>query len=320
VPLVPATRENLARAAQRLSKGGLVAFPTETVYGLGAMAFDPQAVAQIFESKHRPSFDPLIVHVLEGEMLGTVISALPRAAEPLIEAFWPGAVTLVLPKAAAVPGLVTAGLATVAVRMPAHPVARALLELVGAPLAAPSANPFGALSPTRAEHVARGLGERAGLILDGGPAEYGIESTIVALEPRPALLRPGAVPVEAIEAIIGPLARELDRLAVSAPGQLPQHYAPATPVRLIEPARVPASERRRAGVLALRDEFEGYAAARALSHRGDLREAAAGFFEALHELDALGLERIDAQPLPERGLGLAMMDRLTRACARMKLE
>lgn len=315
MPVVPADPQNLARAAKLLRCGGIVAFPTETVYGLGAVAFDPQAVARIFESKRRPSFDPLIVHVLDREMLSKTISELPRAAQRLIETFWPGALTLVLPKASTLPGLVTAGLATVAVRMPSHPVARALLELVGAPLAAPSANPFGALSPTRAEHVARGLGERAGLILDGGRAGYGIESTIVALEPLPMLLRPGAVPVEEIEAVIGPLARDEGTGGVRAPGQLRHHYAPFTPVRLIEPARVPALDRHRAGVLALRDEFEGYSAGRMLSRGGDLREAAAGFFEALYELDALGLERIDAQPFPERGLGLAMMDRLKRASA-----
>ena len=214
-----------------------------------------------------------------------------------------------------VPGLVTAGLSTVAVRMPSHRIARSLLEALEAPVAAPSANPFGALSPTRAEHVAKALGERVDLILDGGSTQYGLESTIVALEPEPELLRPGAIPIEAIEEVCGRLARSSAGRVARAPGQLPHHYAPRTPLRLMDPATVPAEDRRRAGALVLRDAVEGYAAVRVLSRSGDLRDAAAGFFEALHELDALELERIDAQPISERGLGLAIMDRLRRATA-----
>jgi L-threonylcarbamoyladenylate synthase len=315
VPLLPAEPKSIARAAGVLRGGGLVAFPTETVYGLGAVAFDARAVARIFETKRRPSFDPLIVHVLDRAMLARVVGGLPSNADALIDRFWPGALTLVVGKAATVPAIVTAGLQTVAVRMPSHPVARALLAQVGAPIAAPSANPFGSLSPTRAAHVASGLGERVDLILDGGACEYGIESTIVALEPEPALLRPGAVAVEAIEALVGPLARAGDGGPVRAPGELPRHYSTRTTLRLIDPAQVPAASRRRAGLLAWREAFEGYAATRILSARGDLHEAAACFFEALHQLDALGLERIDAQPVPEHALGLAIMDRLRRAIA-----
>ncbi len=315
MPVLPADSQSIARAAAALRSGGVVAFPTETVYGLGALAFDRAAVARIFEIKQRPSFDPLIVHVLDRAMLASVVSRVPESAERLIDRFWPGALTLVLGKSAAVPGLVTAGLSTVAVRVPSHPVARTLLATLGAPLAAPSANPFGHLSPTRAQHVSEGLGDRVDLVLDGGPCEHGIESTIVALEPRPALLRPGAIPIEAIESITGPLERGARTGPATAPGQLPHHYAPRTPLRLIDPALVPLAQRRRAGLLALRDESEGYAAVRTLSREGDLRAAAASFFEALHELDSLGLERIDAQPLPEAGLGLAMMDRLVRAAA-----
>ena len=315
--LLPATRDSIARAAVLLRQGGVVAFPTETVYGLGALAFDARAVARIFEIKGRPSFDPLIVHVADRPMLAEVAAAVPPAAETLIERFWPGPLTLVLAKRPAVPGLVTAGLSTVAVRMSDHAVARALLEAVGSPLAAPSANPFGGLSPTRAEHVARMLGDRVDLILDGGATMHGIESTIVALEPRPVLLRPGAVTVERIEAAIGPLERATRGSAVRAPGQLAQHYAPATPLRLIDPKLVPEPERRRAGVITLRDDaYEGYSASRTLSRRGDLREAAATLFEMLHALDALGLERIDAAPVTESGLGLAIMDRLRRAASR----
>jgi L-threonylcarbamoyladenylate synthase len=315
VPLLPATTSSIARATAILRDGGVVAFPTETVYGLGALVWNARAVARVFEIKARPAFDPLIVHVLDRAMLLRVAADLPEAAEALVERFWPGPLTIVLPKEPAVPSLVTAGLQTVAVRMPSHPVARALLGEVGEPLAAPSANPFGRLSPTRARRVADALGESVDLILDGGPSEFGLESTIVALEPQPALLRAGAIEVEAIEATIGPLIRRASVGPALAPGQLPVHYAPRTPLRIIHPGRVPTGERAYAGVLTLDETFEGYAAARRLSERGDLRDAAAVFFETLHELDAMGLERIDAQPLPERGLGLAMMDRLSRAAA-----
>ncbi len=315
MPVLPATTEALARAVALLRSGGVVGLPTETVYGLAALVWDAGAVARIFEIKRRPEFDPLIVHVADRATLERVVAHVPRTAETLIERFWPGPLTLILPKRPRVPGLVTAGLSTVAVRMPSHPVARALLRDVGEPLAAPSANAFGGLSPTRAAHVAQALGAELDLILDGGPAQYGIESTIVALEPTPALLRPGALAAEEIEEAIGPLARRAPPGAAAAPGQLPVHYAPRTPLRIVDPAEVPAAERAAAGALGLRRPFDGYAAVRVLSRRGDLREAAAGFFEALHELDALGLERIDAQPLEERGLGLAIMDRLRRAAA-----
>ena len=315
MPLLPAQPESIALAAEVLRGGGVVAFPTETVYGLGALALEPSAVARIFEIKERPHFDPLIVHVLDRPMLKRVVPRLSRLAEALIERFWPGPLTLVLPKGESVPGLVTAGLASVAVRMPSHWIARSLLAAVDAPLGAPSANRFGSLSPTRAEHVAESLGERVNVILDGGPTEHGIESTIVALEPEPVLLRPGAIPVEALEAVTGRLARGSGAEPARAPGQLPRHYAPRTPLRLVEPAGVNLQERRHAGALVLRGKVDGYAAIRVLSSRGDLREAAARFFEAVHELDALGLERIDAQPLSEDGLGLAIMDRLRRAAA-----
>ena len=311
-----ATGASVARAAALLRAGGVVAFPTETVYGLGALAFDPAAAARIFEIKGRPSFDPLIVHVLDDSMLAEVVAEVSPLARRLMDRFWPGALTLVLPKQPRLPALVTAGLATVAVRRPSHPVARALLQAAGAPIAAPSANRFGGLSPTRAEHVAAALGDRVDLILDAGPSELGLESTIVALEPEPALLRAGSIGVEEIEAEIGPLDRRPDTAQPRAPGGLPVHYAPRTPLRVVEPHSVALGERATAGVLLLQGDCEGYAAVRRLSQSGDLREAAAGFFEALHALDALGLRRIDAQPMPEYGLGLAMMDRLARAAAR----
>jgi L-threonylcarbamoyladenylate synthase len=315
VPVVDASTEHLDRAAAMLKGGGVVAFPTETVYGLGANAFDSAAVARIFEIKGRPAFDPLIVHVFDTAMLGRVAAEVPSAAARLIERFWPGPLTLVLPKRAEVPGIVTAGLPTVAVRMPAHPVARKLIERSGVPLAAPSANPFGYLSPTRAQHVAVMLGKAVDLIVDGGPSRFGLESTIVRLAPRPELLRRGALPVEEIEAVVGPLAEPQPGAETTplAPGRLPRHYAPRTPIRIVEFASVAPAERAGAAALALREAPPGYTFVRVLSPTGDLREAAARFFESLHELDALAVTRIDAEPFAERGLGAAMMERLRRA-------
>jgi len=316
VPSVPATPEHIDRAAALLRNGAVVAFPTETVYGLGANALNATAVARVFEIKARPSFDPLIVHVFDERMLLRVVAGVPEVARTLMARFWPGPLTLVLRKHEDVPGIVTSGLRTVGVRMPAHPVARALLERAGVPLAAPSANPFGYLSPTRAEHVERMLGDRVDLILDGGPTPLGVESTIVMLEPRPTLLRSGALATEEIEAAIGPLARELnDATEPLAPGRLETHYAPATPIRLLG-ADAPHAERRGAGLLAFDRAIEGYDAVRVLSPSGDLREAAAHLFEYLHELDALELSRIDAQPVPLEGIGVAIADRLRRASHR----
>ncbi len=314
MPLFRANPDGIARAVALLRNGDVVAFPTETVYGLGALVWDARAVARIFELKNRPAFDPLIVHIAGQSMLERVASRIPPTAQALIERFWPGPLTVVLPKQPRLSRLVTAGLDTVAVRAPSHPAAAALLHSLGEPIAAPSANPFGYLSPTRAEHVANALGAKLDLILDAGRTQYGIESTIVAFDP-PALLRPGAIPAERVEAVIGPLERRLGT-GVLAPGQLPVHYAPRTQLRIVEPSDVPPQERRRAGALSLRDAFEGYAVSRRLSERGDLHEAATAFFDVLHELDGLGLDRIDAQPLPNHGMGLAMMDRLERAAAR----
>ncbi len=314
--IVDAGAEALNRAAQLLRSGGVVAFPTETVYGLGANAFDVDAVARIFEIKQRPRFDPLIVHVLDEAMLAKVVTDVSARAGDLAALFWPGPLTLILRKRGAVPDLVTAGLPTVAVRMPAHPVARALLERLQLPIAAPSANTFGLLSPTRAEHVARMLGDRVDLIIDDGTSQHGLESTIVQPDPTPAILRLGAIPVAQIEAAIGPLElqiRQSDDQTSQAPGRFLRHYAPRTPIRLVDFVQVPAGERRGAGALAYREAPEGYRLACVLSASGDLREAAAHFFELLHELDAAEVDRIDAEHLPEKDLGAAIMDRLRRA-------
>lgn len=315
--VVPPTSENLEKAARILRSGGLVAFPTETVYGLGANALDAEAAARIFEVKQRPAFDPLIVHVASREMLQQVAAEVSPQAEALIERFWPGPLTLVLPKAPAVPGIVTAGLPTVAVRMPGHPVALELLRCAGVPVAAPSANPFGYLSPTRAEHVERMLGDRVDLILDGGLTTHGVESTIVLLGEKPTVLRYGAIPLEELEPVVGPLALSVgESHKPLVPGQLPQHYAPHTPIRIARPEEVPTRGRKKLGYLAFKDVPRGFGVVKVLSPTGDLREAAAHLFEALHQLDMLGLEAIYAEPVPEEGLGRAIMDRLRRAAAR----
>ncbi|MDR7415487.1 MAG: L-threonylcarbamoyladenylate synthase [Armatimonadota bacterium] len=315
--VVPATPETIGEAARILRRGGLVAFPTETVYGLGANALDPVAVARVFEVKRRPAFDPLIVHVCDRTMLEEVVLEIPPLAQVLIRRFWPGPLTLVLRRRPKLPGIVTAGLDTVAVREPSHPVALELIRCAETPVAAPSANPFGRLSPTRAEHVARHLGEEVDLILDAGPTPHGIESTIVSvLGETPQVLRVGAVPVEELEAVLGPVEVATSARRPQAPGQLPSHYAPRTHLSVARAEEVPVSARPRSAYLAFqRPPEDGFAAVRVLSPRGDLREAAARLFDLLHELDGLGLERIYAEPVPETGLGRAIMDRLRRASA-----
>jgi L-threonylcarbamoyladenylate synthase len=319
----------LAEAAAHLRAGDPVAFPTETVYGLGANALDPVAVARVFEVKGRPSFDPLIVHVGDPADLARHVLAADAAdarVRALIERFWPGPLTLVLRKAPSIPGIVTAGLDTVAVRMPDHPVALALIRSAGVPVAAPSANRFGRVSPTRAEHVARQLGDRIGLILDGGPCRIGVESTILLVaEGRGSLLRPGGLPLEAIESVIGHLDMPSDDEARSrSPGRAGSHYAPRPPLVLAPPHDpVRAARGERLGLLASSDraaasarELGGpFAAVEVLSPTGDPVEAAARLFDALHALDAAGVDRIVAQPVAESGLGRAVMDRLRRAAA-----
>ncbi|HKP98632.1 MAG TPA: L-threonylcarbamoyladenylate synthase [Fibrobacteria bacterium] len=332
IPVLPPTGENLRLASRELAAGRLVSFPTETVYGLGANALDPVALARIFEAKRRPFFDPLIVHIADRRSLDAICAAgahgTARAAA-LMDRFWPGPLTLVLPKADAVPDLATSGLPTVAVRMPSHPVALALIRMAGFPLAAPSANPFGRLSPTSAAHVRDQFSDGIALILDGGPCQVGVESTILSLEGEtPALLRAGGVPREDIESLIGPIASAgAHPEKPLAPGQLPGHYAPRTRMRLID-AGGPASPgtewaqtganitKPKLGWLGFRSVPPGpFSAAEVLSPSGSLREAAANLFACLHRLDRQGLDLILAEPVAETGLGLAIMDRLRKAAA-----
>jgi len=302
--------KDLASAARRLMAGGLVAFPTETVYGLGADATSDRSVARIFAAKGRPSFNPLIVHVPDVAGARELVAFDPLA-EKLAAAFWPGALTIVLPRLPDCPIslLCSAGLATLAVRVPAHPLATRLLRAAMVPVAAPSANPSGQLSPTEASHVAEGLGSHVDVILDGGPCAVGLESTVVSvLEGRVTLLRPGGVSAEQIEAVVGPVARpQQDPTAPQSPGMLASHYAPKRAVRL---NATKADEG---------DVLLGFGAdcpaETNLSPSGDLEEAAANLFRMLHLMDADDGRTIAVAPIPETGLGLAINDRLRRAAA-----
>jgi L-threonylcarbamoyladenylate synthase len=313
---------DVERAALLLAGGGLVAFATETVYGLGANALDTRAVARIFEVKGRPRFDPLIVHVAEPKWLERIVTSIPNVGRKLIDCFWPGPLTLVLPKTTIVPDLVTAGLPTVAVRMPAHPLALEFLGRADRPVAAPSANLFGQVSPTTAQHVADQLDSRIDYILDGGPCTVGLESTVLDLSGAiPAVLRPGGISREQIEEVIGHV--ESSRFVSDearpqqGPGMLSTHYATRTPLVLADlDDRLPNAPR--IGLLALQPEqsLQRFAAVEILSPSGDLTEAAAMLFAAMRRLDALNLDLIIARPVPEAGLGRAINDRLRRAASR----
>lgn len=333
MPTKPAARvyrptpANMIRLARVLAKGGLVAAPTETVYGLAADALDAKACKAIFRAKGRPANDPLIVHIDSLDQAHAIAEVGP-AALAVAKAFWPGPLTLVLPKKTGVPAIVTSGMPSVAVRMPSHPLFRQLIRLSGRPLAAPSANPFGYVSPTTAEHVRAGLGSRIAHILDGGPAKIGVESTILDLrDPRhPVLLRPGAVSREALQAVLGRRVAFTQRMiapkedAAPAPGMLERHYSPRTPVGLVSKitptaaARVPADEAllllKRPGRPARKNIFW-------LTDKGDMTEAAHRLFGMLRQLDNGRWRKIHAETCPGRSaLAMAINDRLARAAAK----
>jgi L-threonylcarbamoyladenylate synthase len=316
--ILPSGRAAVASAARTLAEGGLVAFPTETVYGLGADATNAAAIARLYQAKGRPAFNPLISHV--GDLAAArAIGRFDAIAVKLAEAFWPGPLTLVLPRAAgcAVAELATAGLETIAIRIPSHEVARAILRAFGRPVVAPSANLSGHVSPTSAAHVHSDLEGRIDLIVDGGPVEVGVESTIVGCFEEPMLLRPGGLPREDIERVLGRALAQPPADAVSdsaqplAPGMLASHYAPRTRVRL-NADHVETGE----ALLAFGAPAKGAdnaAAVMNLSPRCDLNEAAANLFGYLRALDARGALTIAVMPVPEEGLGEAINDRLRRA-------
>ena len=310
----------VAESAHLLADGEPVALPTETVYGLAADATRAEAVLKIFEAKERPFFDPLIVHLPTSEWLDR-LTKIPAEDAVLVQRltgrFWPGPLTLVLPRRSVVPDIVASGLPTVAVRMSAHPVFRAVALAFGRPLAAPSANRFGRISPTAAEHVLAELSGRIPLIVDGGPCTHGVESTIIAVAGgRMEILRSGPVTQEEL-ADFGEVALRGVVAKPVAPGQLENHYAPRTPLHLLDSAFPPNSLRgKRVGYLSWRTPSESgsrFAAVEVLSPAGDLREAATRLFAAMRRLDEAGLDAIAAEPVPETGLGIAIMDRLRKA-------
>lgn len=316
-------QQGIDEAASILRGGGLVAIPTETVYGLAANALDPIAVARIFEAKRRPSFDPLIVHLPSADEAFALASYLPDAARALAAAFWPGPLTLVLPRTTTIPDIVAADLPTVGLRVPAHPIARKLLECVGLPLAAPSANLFGSVSPTSAAHVLDGLDGRIDALLDGGRCTHGLESTVVAFEAdMPIILRHGAITREQIAALCGEVgegARVLERPL--APGQLARHYATRTPLRLFaNQGQLPEPAATAALIVVAgpipQSQRSGNLSARTLSASGGLAEAAAALFAALREADASGALELRILTCEDHGLGRAINDRLRRAAVR----
>jgi L-threonylcarbamoyladenylate synthase len=318
----PATE--IGRAVAILRAGGLVAFPTETVYGLGADASNPAAVGRIFAAKGRPADHPLIVHLASAADLGAWAIDVPPLARRLAEACWPGPLTIILRRAPGVPDAVTGGLDTVGLRVPAHPLALGLLRAFGGGIAAPSANRFGAVSPTTAAHVRESLGNRVDLVLDGGPCDVGVESTIVDLSSgEPALLRPGGLPRERLEAIAERPIPIRHGGPVRAPGMLESHYAPAARVLLVPPDEQPrrAAELR---ALGLRVGVVAFGPGGSVADAGETlhvdlgrseEDAARGLYAALRDLDALGCDIVLAWPPDERGLGLAIADRLRRAAA-----
>jgi L-threonylcarbamoyladenylate synthase len=332
-------RTYLQRAATILRQGGLVAFPTETVYGLGADALNAAAVAKIFKAKDRPGWDPLIVHVRDRSMAESLALELPAAFTKLAEAFWPGPLTLIVPKAPRVPDTVTAGRPNVALRMPRHPVAATLLAEAGLPIAAPSANKFGRPSPTRADHVIEDLGREVGLILDGGPTTFGVESTVLDLTPpTPAILRPGGVTREQLESILGPVklapsvAEELAKQGLAGPGMTQQHYAPRGRVELFEGDREEITNQLVARAIDLRNRGHAVAAivsdemlpavqpvtalAASFGAWGQWDRLAKRLFAAFRIFDQQGVVIILCVLPPPTGIGLAVRDRLQRAAGK----
>ncbi len=323
--IVQANKENIKKAAYIIRTGGLAAFPTETVYGLGANAYDPVAVSSIFEVKKRPSFDPLIVHIASFSTLEEITQKTGELEIELAREFWPGPLTLILPKKQIIPDIVTAGLNTVGVRMPANETARELIIDAGVPIAAPSANPFGRISPTKAEHVWNQLGQDVDIIIDGGTCEMGIESTIIKVVNNiPEILRYGSLTIEEIKSRTGITNlrtfeenNKAQKVKPEAPGQMPYHYSPNTPLILVEDIEKSVINPGKSGYLAFKKPLNTlpFSKIEILSETGNMREAAANLFSSLHNLDSAGLDIIYAEIVPMQGLGFAIMDRLKKAAA-----
>lgn len=318
--LFPPTQANIAFFCSHLCKGGILGIPTETVYGLAALASDPEACRKIFELKGRPLIDPLIVHLASIEMAHAVANWNPSALK-IARTFWPGPLTLILPKKETVPEIVTAGLPTVAIRLPGHPVTRKLLEQLGRPIAAPSANPFGYISPTTAQHVRDSFGDRLPWIIDGGPTPVGIESTILNCSEIPfRILRPGAISALELENAIGQEVREFESMVgqkVLAPGSLPRHYSPATPLSLFD-SRPPEVPTKAITIWFSRESVPNPADPGQfwLTEDGDPSTAARSLYAVLRKADALRPEMISVQKAPHSEIGKAINDRLRRAAFR----
>ena len=320
----PRQIEDAIEAAVYLLGGGFpVALPTETVYGLAAWATNPDAVLRVFNVKDRPKFDPLIVHLPDAGWLDGV-AAIPKSDRPLVDnlvrKFWPGPLTLVLPKKELIPDVVTGGLETVAVRISSHPIFQSVVQAFGQPLAAPSANRFGRISPTTAQHVMEELGGKIHLVVDGGPTTHGVESTVITLRGENIwILRSGPITAEDLRPFADEVAVANRSALPNAPGQLKSHYAPKTPLKLLRPDERPAGDpKRRVGLLAWcsDDDARGFNPVEILSRTGDLREAAASLFSKMRLLDSAGLDLIVAEQVPEEGLGIAINDRLRKAAGR----
>ena len=316
------SKENIEKAVAEIIAGDIVAFPTETVYGLGADGLNPTAVAKIFEAKQRPSFNPLILHISSRDQLKELVNIESDKVYKLINAFWPGPLTLVLPKKEIVPDIVTAGNPTVAVRMPQHPIAKMLIEACGKPIAAPSANQFGFLSPTTAEHVEKQLGNKVNIILDGGKSNVGVESTIVEVKDNKVwLLRPGGISLEQLREVCSSVeVKETDTNKPNAPGQLLHHYAPKIPMKFLSEITLNELDGKRVGGLFFKENKTkiNFAYIEFLSEVGDMREAAANLFFHLHNLEVKNLDLIVVEPIEEKELGIAIMDRLVKATNRYR--
>ena len=321
--MIEQIRDQISKAAEIIRGGGLVAFPTETVYGLGADGLNPVAVAKIFEVKNRPTFNPLILHIENKDRLNTVCEIPSDKVYDLINEFWPGPLTLVLPKKSNVPAIVTGGLETVAIRMPDNSIALELIRQSDTPIAAPSANLFGQLSPTRAVHVQKQLGEKIDMILDGGKCSIGIESTILLIENEEVtVLRHGGIPVESLREVIGEIKlfpKKSDR--PNAPGQLPFHYSPQTPILMLTLENIEKHKNQKIGAIFFKGNYSKFNFAREiiLSRSGSLSEAAANLFSTLHKLDDMQLDCILIEPFPPEGLGVALMDRIQKAVAKFEI-
>ena len=316
IKILKSNEQSIKKAAEIIKKGGLVIFPTETVYGLGADAFNEKAVAKIFEVKKRPKFDPIIVHIADINSLKLLATNIPPVALKLIEKFWPGPLTIVIPKRKGVPDIVTAGLPTVAVRMPSHPVALKLIKNSQTTIAAPSANIFGKLSPTEPSHIIKEFKNSVDLIIDNGKTPIGVESTVISFLDKPVILRPGGVTIEEIEKVIGKVEIKNTYENPISPGQFKTHYAPNKKLKIINSlSDLKNIKKENAGFLAFkkRKNIKGFKKIEFLSKNGNLNEAACNLFSALHKLQNSDVDIIYVEAVPQKGLGLAIMDRLKKA-------